>query len=543
MSDDNAPAPLKKFVYPFPKTEARNPAQPGTVEVTNAQEYFQALSQAEDGFYPIGYNGQWHGGIHFGAQTGATLAQDGGVRCIADGEVIAWKLDDDYPTVEYASCGAATYSTGFVLVRHWLRLPKADGAQAGGAATGESAAANRSGSEEQQEPSLLFHSLYMHLLNWKNYQQDADKARPAFWGEPLHIVGEKATDADRTRNPYIPENGIGLNLRDANRQVVGFAPRGTKLKLGARLGTTGYYAVTEVVGTAYPEGLAGAYAYKAEIPDTEVEPAEVGSIVIPDAPIEIKAGDFVGHLGQYQRYIDMNPLGSSCNERPLIQVDVFTTEDIKSFIEQSRQRAAQLTDRHKTLLLIEEGARLVQTMDTAIPDATQLNAQTNGTDGPVVGHARVLPISVLDEPVKEEDGTRWWKVEVGTVEGSSASGWVREKGHTKVGLCTPWHWPGFEIVDIDGSTPRALYAHHVVQQGHIVPDEQSELETESAGAEGGILFRKLYDVLDLDGDKSLTPLELRQALRKPWLAQALSHLIIKHESEWSGPMDKWRAMD
>lgn len=104
MSDTELkPIPLKKLVYPFQKREADK-----TVEVGNPQEYYDALAQAEDGFYPIGANGQWHGGIHFGAQTAAKLEQSGGVRCIADGEVVAYRIDDDYPTVPYASCGPAT---------------------------------------------------------------------------------------------------------------------------------------------------------------------------------------------------------------------------------------------------------------------------------------------------------------------------------------------------------------------------------------------------------------------------------------------------
>jgi hypothetical protein len=540
MSDDNALAPLKKFVYPFPGTDASNPNDPRTAEVDDPQVYYDALARAEDGFYPIGYNGQWHGGIHFGSQTGTSLAQDGGVKCIADGEVIAWKLDDDYPTVDYASCGPATYATGFTLVRHRLQLPEGANGQAGNG-TPEAAATGQSETEAQEAPSLLFYSLYIHLLNWKGYQQSRDTPRPTYWGDPWHVVGERARDANRTNNPHIPENGIGLNLRDANRQIVGFAPRGTRLKLGTRLGTTGYYEVTESTGTVYPQGLTGAYAYKAELPDTEVEPAEVDTIVIPDAPVGIQAGELIGHLGQYQRYIDMNPLGTACSERPLMQVEVFTTDDIAAFVEQSRERAAQLEDRHKTLLLIEEGARLVRAEGT--PDGAALAAQAGSPDGPTAAHARVIPVKALGEAVTEADGTRWWQVEVGTEDGNGASGWVREKDHANVRLCTPWDWPGFEIVDVDGATPRAHYAHHVVQQGHMTPDEQGQLEAEGAGVDSGVLFRKLYDVIDLDGDKALTPLELRQALRKPWLAQALSHLIIKHESEWSGPMDKWHAMD
>src|SRR5690606_3423495 len=171
MSDTaQAPAPLSRTVFPFPKPA--NGTDQASTEAS-AREYFQALSQAEDGFFPIGYNGQWHGGIHFGAETGASLDQDDGIRCIADGQVIAYRIDGDYPTVDYESCAAATYSRGFVLVRHRLQLLPAP--QAVCEATG---AANRT---QEGEPSLLFFSLYMHLRNWNSYTADPDLKRPAFW--------------------------------------------------------------------------------------------------------------------------------------------------------------------------------------------------------------------------------------------------------------------------------------------------------------------------------------------------------------------------
>lgn len=548
MSESNeAPAPTSKFTYPFPVSATAAGGGPDTREASGPQEYYEALAQAEDGFYPIGYNGQWHGGIHFGAQTGEHLAQDDGVRCIADGEVIAWKIDEEYPEVEYASCGAATYSTGFVLVRHRLQLPRADRGQASDAGADGTAAADQDESGQQQESSLLFYSLYIHLLDWASYSDDTDKARPAFWGESAYLVGEEANDSDRNRNPHIPEGGVGLNLRNAANAIVGVALRSTQLHLGERRGTTGYYAVTGVEsGTVLPTGLdlANVYAYRDELTPVPVEPQRKDEIVIPDGPVPIAAGDLAGHLGQYQRYIDMNPLCSSSDERELMQIDVFTTDDIEAFIEQSRERATQLSDRHKTLLLVDQGARLVRAPEGGgSPTGEQLAARRDNADGPEVVHSRVIPIKALGEAVTEEDGTRWWNVEAGSAKGESVWGWVCERDHANVRLCTPWDWPGFEIVQVDHTRPDQFYANQVHRQGNAAQNEESELQERGEPAESGSIFRKLYDLIDEDGDKKIVSDEIRLALRKPWLAQALSHLIVHHESEWSGPMDKWDAID
>ncbi|TKS54214.1 hypothetical protein E4582_05155 [Luteimonas yindakuii] len=530
-NDTDAPAPLRKFSWPFAKRDTPARHKNTSSEVTDPRDYYDALALAEDGFYPIGANGQWHGGIHFGRQTGTMLDQDNGIRCIADGEVIAWKIDDAYPTVEYDSCGSARYSTGFVLVRHRLALPPAPSAR------------QVEGGSTNDDPTLLFYSLYVHLRDWQSYRLAPDDPRPFFWGEGTYVVGDGASDADRSRNPHIPEGGVGLNLRNAANAVVGFAPRGTRLRLGERRGTSGYYAVTEVIsGSVVPPGLIDAYAFRDEMTEIPAEPATKGSIVIPESPFRIAAGNLVGHLGEYMRYIDA---GAMCSDdpRPLVQIDVFTTEDIEAFIEASRVRAAQLQDSSKTLLVIESGAQLaVPAGGGGPPSAEQLIAASQAGGGPIAGHTRVIPIKALDA-VAEEDGTRWWLVDVGTRAGETAIGWVRERDHANVRLASPWEWPGFEFVRIDNTRPDQFYAHRVAQDGQATPEEHDELEQRGGPADAGSIFCTLYDTIDHGGDKKITADEIRGALRKTWLAQALSHLIVEHESEWSGPMAKWDAID
>ena len=529
-NDTDAPSPLRKFSWPFAKLDTTSRREGTSREVTDPKDYYDALALAEDGFYPIGANGQWHGGIHFGCQTGTLLDQDNGIRCIADGEIVAWKIDDTYPTVEYDSCGPAKYSTGFVLVRHRLALPPIP--------TG-----GRPESTPTDDTSLLFYSLYIHLRDWQGYLQAPNDSRPFFWGEGTYVVGDAASDADRNRNPHIPENGVGLNLRNATNAVVGFAPRGTQLRLGERRGTSGYYAVTEIVsGDVSPPGLSNIYAFRDELTAVPADPATTGSIVIPESPIPIAAGTVLGHLGEYKRYVDASAMCSD-DPRPLAHIEVFTTADIEAFIEASRARAAQLQDSSKTLLVIESGAQLaVPAGGGETPSAEQPVTARSAGGGPTAGHTRVIPIKALDA-VTEEDGTRWWPVDVGTQAGETAIGWVRERGHANVRLASPWEWPGFEIVRIDNTRPDQFYAHRVAQGGQATPDEQGELEQHGAPADSGSIFRKLYDTIDDSGDKKITADEIRPALQKTWLAQALSHLIVEHESEWSGPMAKWDAID
>lgn len=160
MSDTST---IKSWAFPFKS------AGDASKEITDPQLYFDALAKAKNGFYPMGANGLWHGGVHFDAGTAALLDQSA-VRCIADGEVIAYRIDEQYPHSEYSGevplIKRASFSTGFVLVKHRLELPPVP------AATPATPTA--------PAEALTFYSLYMHLLDWKGYQAPAPRCRRLF---------------------------------------------------------------------------------------------------------------------------------------------------------------------------------------------------------------------------------------------------------------------------------------------------------------------------------------------------------------------------
>ncbi|MBY8607192.1 hypothetical protein [Burkholderia arboris] len=169
--------------YPFSPA-----AKEGSVsDAADPMTYMKALASAEDGFYPVGTSGIWHGGIHFGQKTGEVLKQDEGVRAIATGDVVAYRLDKEYSTLTYQDQRHALYSRGFVLIRHTLQLPPApkkpepapapSNAPAGSPASGSNAtppapAPTQAPASSGPPPgeTLTFFSLYMHTLDWKTYK-------------------------------------------------------------------------------------------------------------------------------------------------------------------------------------------------------------------------------------------------------------------------------------------------------------------------------------------------------------------------------------
>ncbi len=216
------------WAYPF------KAAGDTSKEVTDPQLYFDALAKAKDGFYPMGANGLRHGGVHFDSNTGALLDQSE-IRCIADGEVIAYRIDDKYPETPHAAIiqpsvgpepAGAKYSTGFVLVKHHLTLPSAPQSAASASDTttaispAETALPTASVSER-----LTFYSLYMHLLDWAGYQTTSAPKPPAFLAPNQYSV--KGTSSDPL---------VGLRVRKlpsgGSTEVLALLPKGCKVTLG-----------------------------------------------------------------------------------------------------------------------------------------------------------------------------------------------------------------------------------------------------------------------------------------------------------------------
>ncbi|MEL7560775.1 SH3 domain-containing protein [Stutzerimonas chloritidismutans] len=234
---DNKPI---NWDYPF-KTAGED-----SKEISDPQIYLDALAKAKDGFYPMGANGLWHGGVHFDAGS-AELLDQSAVRCIADGEVIAYRIDDKYPETSYASTSqpgmgpesvGAKYSTGFVLVRHRLVLPSvltpsapsggtSDSTTAATAATASDTASPAAAGAETAPASegLTFYSLYMHLLDWVGYQATSAPKPAEFLAPTCYAV--KST----TNDPL-----VGLRIRalaeDGTSEVLALLPKGCKVTLG-----------------------------------------------------------------------------------------------------------------------------------------------------------------------------------------------------------------------------------------------------------------------------------------------------------------------
>ncbi|MGV8889692.1 MAG: hypothetical protein ACOH2P_16970 [Pseudomonas sp.] len=142
------PTPLMNFQYPFRKPDGK--------KFTGADEVYKVLEKEVSGHYLLGSNKFWHGGIHISNASAPQCILDEPIRCMADGEVVAYRLNKDYLESPFDVNGDAKklkYSNSFCLVRHEYKSVRNP----------------ENGANKDKQNKLVFYSLYMHLLPFDRY--------------------------------------------------------------------------------------------------------------------------------------------------------------------------------------------------------------------------------------------------------------------------------------------------------------------------------------------------------------------------------------
>ncbi|WP_454763514.1 glycoside hydrolase family 19 protein [Cupriavidus campinensis] len=110
--------PVRKIRFAFPFHKASGDPKKPSSAFTDQHDFLRLLRKEPGGAYAVSCEGLWHGGIHItDTGAGASLDLKHGVRCMADGEVVAWRVNRKYLSRDIPAF-SAQYSTGFALVRH-----------------------------------------------------------------------------------------------------------------------------------------------------------------------------------------------------------------------------------------------------------------------------------------------------------------------------------------------------------------------------------------------------------------------------------------
>ncbi|WP_227668856.1 glycoside hydrolase family 19 protein [Klebsiella quasipneumoniae] len=176
---------LPKISYPVPSNKNGH-------AFSSAEELLSALGSESSGLYLVGSQGMWHGGIHITDATipWCALSTDSEpeqeycrelykgeqfIRCMADGEIVAWRVCKDYESAAIERRGEKLFlSTSFVLVKHYI--------QPG----------------DTEESGLTFFTLYMNLAPYAAYKQQGSLADRKVAGVQRYYASAEDLQAWRT---------------------------------------------------------------------------------------------------------------------------------------------------------------------------------------------------------------------------------------------------------------------------------------------------------------------------------------------------------
>ena len=522
MATQTTPEPQPvSFAFPFRAANGK--------ALVDEHAFYDWLSSEDSGSFAVSSAGMWHGGIHVSADgAGRQLDLAHGVRCIAGGEIVAYRTNWAALTSEIPkgskSGQTGHFSSAFTLVRHTLEYP----------------ANNR----------LTFFSLYMHLQSVAEYTQRAMPA-PAYWAR-CHEVAPHAADRPKaTAHTPVPADHIGLNIRaeaKGTSQILGILPCGTQVRIGERR-NKGLWGKIEAIesGSIIPPEVSGAvrpgahtgWVYLGKergriVLAPVVSRAQSDQVIVPEKPIPINAGDLIGHLGQY--WLPSNPAQS----HQMVHIEVFCGSDLHGFLAKTRAAAKDITDFNKLpLLRIGQGVKLFQVKKT---NAQGQPAYEEGANAPQTAVVQIYSQAALDALPAEHKGPKdnepapgqpWWCVTSANGRHEDITGWVRNRQMPPNGGVTresPHAWVDFETVTgADAGNPTIFstvdaYLDHVLCEDKPATGSVEKLKPLACNA---------YRALSPMRNEAHAADEMRSLKKDKWLRLRASRLIPKHRSEWA----------
>ncbi|MDR0183965.1 glycoside hydrolase family 19 protein [Lysobacter arvi] len=523
MNTPRAPKPsaTSRVGYPFKDKDGR--------VISDPRAFIEALIPVQGGHYLLGAHGFFHGGIHLDRACKAYLSMEDGICCLADGEVIAYRIDSDYHDATPGGVGQGVawrpYSTGFVLVRHRLQAPPPP--------------------TPPKPPPI--EAPGTDIRDWGTHlYADRQGRQPIAWlrhGTPLIVQVGTYTPGESTlvrvtdtRDATLPREGWICRRHLALDPAAGTGLRAV-LGLKDTVVTTVYHGdyVDPDKSAAYtenkaqrqrPEPLAapvltlyslymhvasrGDYGRNARWQrpswwlqrDGSREPEAMDRVVAVSPPVPIHQGDLIGYLGEdvpARAY----PIAGQPVTRRLLHLEIFSGDDLPAYLSASRRWAKEnLPESERTLLLLMAGDVLQQ------DDGGTLT----------VNQRQILRAGGLES--RTTDGKRWRKVMLGAAQGH-ATGWIEEAGR----LVSPWEWPGFEIHD-EVTSPDGFR--------HDAPDAFAEyLRGEGPRPPDTPFYQALRALVDRNRDGVFSEEELDRLLRNRHHADRITRIIARHETAWT----------
>ncbi|EGB0936986.1 M23 family metallopeptidase [Escherichia coli] len=485
-------------------------------EFSNLEEMLAHLEGEATGHWLIGRNGMWHGGIHITDTSTPWCALSGQsmneavdfpvpfkgeqpVRCMADGEVVAYRINRDYLSMPWYQ-GDLHYSGSFVLIRHRIQ-------------PGETA-----------ESGLTFYTLYMHLAPWLAYTEQDSTAFKVADGQHLNAYADASRQSVAAELPpgtrviwdkaVSADTMTGSNGRQYAHVTLAEPVTGRmSLKVGDRVWT-----VCDKGNLVPARDSVTRPAWWLPFLPPSRETVQFDTVVCP-TPYPIKAGAPVGHLGYFQV-----PTDNGHEKRYQVHIECLTTDDLPRFLSNP-----------------EGVGRDTPAFARCPKDIPVYLKYTDGEiyKGLITTESETV-IALSGQAVTDKEGKRYWPG------GGVSRGLVAE---SDVRLLSRYDLAGrgFKATEdnpesfdhLDGKRQPKGLVRKIFELFFNVATNDGKLYSKLVAFN----YRQLLDQIDDAKSPRYNPELYRRAVQNPSMREHLYRLCVKHPSEWyySSESPVWKA--
>ncbi|MED5699597.1 hypothetical protein [Enterobacter ludwigii] len=500
-----------KIVWPIPSNSRGS-------EFSNQESILSHLAGESTGQYTIGRSGMWHGGIHITEATTPWCALSGkapleamdfpvpfkgeqAIRCMADGEVIAYRVCKDYLTLGWES-GPLSFSGSFVLVKHYI--------QPG----------------EKETSGLHFYTLYMHLAPYSAYEANA----------------ENQWVTQDTLRAYSEMDWLTAKLTSdkTSPQIAGHMPKGARVEwdpADSNLNATGnnkrQYGLVTLKGLPEETSstLTPGQRYWVVVDNNNIKPAPgagpgwwrhllppAKEVMVFDktvslsSPFAIKAGDPIGHMGYYQA-----PKDGGYEARYQVHIECTSMDDN---LEKFLTNPEKVGEKKPLWLKYSPGLALF-TKDVANGTFAKGSASTTRTG--------ILPLSKVTTETDNSTKQEYWQLRQENAyvpKGQAEPQLLSQYDLAKLGFRTETSEPtSFDY--LDGKNQPVGFFRSLINSLY----EAAAGDTRTSHALVKHNYQRLLDKIDSGSDR-YSPMEYWRALHNPDYRDVIQKTIVKHPSDW-----------
>ena len=470
------------------------PLKPRSNTTNLSQQYFNHLAGDESARFLFNNSGLWHQGIHLRASKFPSSEFENNKICaIADGKLIAYKVDSEYKSdnESESSKESAVYSTGFFLLKHEVAYPK--------------------------DNVLTFYSLYRHTAKLSDYKSGIEEIVGSTKSSDNKIVIRDTKN--QPLNPRVElKNGVTIGVRrhtqaqDKFDELLWYRETKDNKTIEHKPKSGEHWRIFhQSYEEMQSEPIKGLLLLSKHKIDTQAD-VEVKL----DKPIEIKAGEELGLMGEY------NQIGESGEK--LLHLEVFTYDNIEQF--KAKAEAAYKQDREKkgikdNFLYVARGSQLYSVLKDEVVELEKSKVEI------------MVPLAdVAKQTVKkktDKTGKDYYNVQpylYSLPQKNKEGGIYVDSSHLTHGLL----FPGVNIFNQSGNG-LCIFKHPLHQnidpKGDLTTEQKNELDP---------MFKSIMDELDLEKDKnaavSFEAGKLKDLLLSPVQQRRLTGIVAKHDSEW-----------